>query len=743
MFFVLHYFHKADTLINEKFELDRKWNLPSHIFTDSEYIYPGYDIKNRQLISKLDRLAYRKVNKMKLPGDYSYTNKYIDIYLHDFEYPNDDFKGFPVRINLNNQIVTQMNNLDKSTQMDLIKFEPEELAPVFDKNMEKRTLVNLDQIPEALIASIILIEDERFFKHHGVDPKGIARAFLVNLKHMRIVQGGSTLTQQLVKNFFLYPRKSLWRKINEAFLAWRIESKYTKDEILNAYLNEIYLGQRGTASINGVGEAAKHYFAKDISQLTISECATLAGLIRAPSRYNPFNRPENAKKRRDFVLSRVYEAGIISDDQYAESLEEEIITPKLRIQVISAPYFVDFVKQELEEHFPVDILQSEGLRIFTTLDMNLQILAENALINGLNRVSERFKARLPKDKELQSCLVSITPSTGYVRAMVGGRNYATSQFNRCTQAHRQTGSTFKPFVYLTALDPKRSNQPFTPSTLIPDEEFTIESGGEDWSPLNYDKEFHGLVTVRNALEYSYNVATATLALNAGLKNIVKTAKDAGIESNLESVPALALGAFESTPIEMAYAYSVFANGGIRVKPVTVKQIVTRNGDVLERKRTKVKKMFNSKPIFLVTHILEGVLKTGTAKAAKLYGYKGIAAGKTGTTSNYRDSWFVGYTPKLLALSWVGFDDNTTTTLSGASGALPIWADFMAHAEPKGERDFIPPKGIILVKVDKQSGKLASKMCPDDIFEAFIEGTEPEETCGRDDIQDTSKQQDLF
>ena len=729
LLFMFHYSKKVDKLISVKFDQERRWNVPSTIYTDAEYIYTGFDVKARHLIKKLDRLSYRHVKKVSLPGDYSIGKTNIAIYLHDFEYPSQDFKGFSVKLNLENDKVVSIIKVDDKSEIGLIRLEPEELAPIFDSAMEKRTLIQLNEVPEGLIASILLIEDERFFKHRGVDPRGIARAFVVNLKHGRVVQGGSTLTQQLVKNFFLYPRRSIWRKLNEMFIAWRIERAHTKSEILQAYLNEIYLGQRGTASINGVGEAAKYYFAKNVGQLTIAECAVIAGMIKAPNLYNAYKNPEKAIERRNIVLMKLYSAGLLSKDHYEESINEPIITPKLSIKNISAPYFVDYVKTELAENFPSEILQSEGLKIFTTLDMTDQIFAEKAVEDGLKSIESYYKKRLPKKDELQSCLLSISPTTGYVRAMVGGRDYSQSQFNRCYQAHRQTGSTFKPFVYLTALSSERSNVPYTPASLIEDTSFTIESGGEDWTPKNYDKEDHGMVTLRASLEHSYNIATAKIALETGLKNIIKTARDAGFQSHLSPVPSIALGAFEATPIELAYSYAVFANGGLKIKPIAVMQVVTAEGEVLERKRSRFVRKFDAKNAYITTNIMRGVLERGTAVAAKAYGYDGIAAGKTGTTSNYRDAWFVGFTPKSLALVWVGYDDNETTTLSGASGALPIWARYMAKVEPQNARTFISPTGTVTIEIDSKSGKLASNECPDNIIqETFIEGTEPEEEC---------------
>lgn len=723
--------HRVDKLIEEKFDRPRKWNLPSRIYSDAEYIYPGVDIGSRQLITKLDRLGYRNIgDEIKNPGDYSQAKGRLDIYLHNFSYPLEEFKGFPVRLLLKGNRVASITNLDTKEGLQLVRLEPEEIASVMDVKMESRTFVTIDEVPEHLIEAIILIEDERFFKHKGVDPIGIVRAALVNLSRMRVAQGGSTLTQQLVKNYFLYPKKSILRKMNEALIALRIERKHTKREILQAYLNEIYLGQRGPSSVSGVGEAAKVYFAKDVGQLTIGESAMLAGMIRSPNKYSPFKKPESAAQRRDLVLGRMYEEGMITKEQYEAGKAEKVITPKVSMRAVRAPYFIDFVKKQLADLYPQEVLESEGLRIFTTLDMTYQRFAEKAVSEGLTNLEKNYAKALPKDHQgqLQAALIAIKPSNGYVRALVGGRSYADSQFNRATQAKRQPGSTFKPFVYLTAFDPDRSDQLFTTSTIIDDAPFSVRSGGKIWRPKNYDKKSHGLVSLRKALYNSYNIATAKVALMAGLSNVVETARDAGIESKLMAVPSMALGAFEVTPIEMAAAYTVFPNSGLKAKPLAIINVVTKDGEVLEKKRLKIKREFNAGPIYLTNSVLQDVLNRGTGRATRALGFHGIAGGKTGTTSNYRDAWFAGFTPNLLATVWVGYDDNAVMNMSGSRAALPLWTKFMKLAQPNSQQKFASPPDIILVRINPATGLLGNRHCPEQEYEPFIEGTEPEKTC---------------
>lgn len=725
------YIYHVSKEVEARFNQSRRWDIPSKIYSDVAFFYPGMDIQNSRLKEKLNRLGYRDTgDKISGPGDYSIRPDGFEIYLHDFDYPLQEFKGYPVKIALEGNIIREITRPDLLIPLSTLKIEPELVAVIFGDTMEDRTLIRLSDTPEHLLEAIILIEDERFFKHHGLDYIAIARAALKDIMALGIVEGGSTLTQQLVKNYFLTSKRSFARKLQEAIIALILEHKHTKAEILEAYINEIYLGQRGASSVSGVGEAARLYFAKNANQLTLSESALLAGMIQNPYKYNPFTASAEAKARRDFVLKKMYKHRLISKEEYEKAASEPIITPKKPGKTNLAPYFMDFVKMQLSNLYSDDILQKEGLKIFTTLDMTHQLIAEKVLQEELSRLEKDYANILPQNHKegLQGALISIQPQTGYIRALVGGRNYATTQFNHITQAMRQPGSVFKPFVYLTAFDPKRAKNLYAPASIIEDKSFSVQAGGEMWSPENYDKEEHGDVSLRTALSKSYNIATAKLAINIDLEAVVKTAHDAGITSALMPVPSAALGAFEVTPLEMAAAYTVFPNNGIRAEPVSVINVVTKEGEILERKNIEMKRVFDPEPVYLVTTVLKDALDKGTGAAARDYGFTGVAAGKTGTTSSYRDSWFVGFTPHYLALAWVGYDDNATTNMSGARAALPIWAKFMKEAVGNNQEDFPSPTGILLVKIDPKTGLLASPRCGEAVFETFIEGTEPNESC---------------
>ena len=719
--------------VAKKFSGDKRWDIPSRVYSDAEYLYPGIDIAQRRLTAKLERLGYRNTGpEIHGPGDFALAADHLDIYLHDFQYPLEKFSGFPIRIEIAGTRILNLLDLESKEPLSVIRLEPEEIATLFDEKMEDRTLITLKEVPAHLLEAIILIEDERYFRHFGIDLYGIARAAVANFLAMHVVQGGSTLTQQLVKNYFLTAKRSFWRKLNEATMAILLERQFSKAEILEAYLNEIYLGQRGPSSVSGVAEAAKHYFAKEIGQLTLSESAMLAGLIRSPNAYSPIYKPEKARARRDLVLKKMMESELISEADYKNAVEENLLPPKPKIKPVRAPYFIDFVKWQLADLYNEALLETEGLKIFTTLDMTQQETAEEALQRGLADLETRWSQLLPKNHPdpLQGCLISMSPQNGYIRVMVGGRDYLQSQFNRCTQAMRQPGSTFKPFVYLTAFDPKRSPKLFTPASLIDDKSFTLNTPQGPWTPLNYDKKEHGAVTLRTALTQSYNLATAQLALQVGLPAIVLTARDAGMTSNLDPVPSLALGAFEVSPLEMTAAYGIFPNKGLKTKPLTIIGVMTQEGTVLERKKIEIERTLDPLPVALTTALLKGVLDEGTAVGARSLGFGAPAAGKTGTTSNYKDAWFIGFTPTQLTSVWVGYDDNTPTQMSGARAALPIWTEFMKKAESATHgsvaQDFSFPKEILLVRIDPDSGKLANDRCPHSRLEYFIAGTEPTE-----------------
>lgn len=736
-------------IVTHRFE-GQRWRLPSKVYSDSFILYPGLDIKGVGLFERLRRLDYHPVPvPPERPGEYHFEPDRLTVYLHDFDYPDHSVKAAPIQLALDHDRLAGIREVSTGNRLALAELEPELIAAFYDQSWEERDLVRLEEAPRHLINAVLAAEDSRFFRHGGIDLRSMARALWIDLKQGAIVQGGSTLTQQLVKNFYLNQERTVTRKVNEVFMALILDLRYSKNQILEAYLNEIYFAQSGTMGIYGIGRASRYYFGKRPHELTLAESALLAGMIKSPNMLSPFRDPVRATARRNAVLDRMRALAMIGSAEYDQANREPVPSRPPIQQERIAPYFVDFVRQQLAERYSPDILTSEGLKVFTTLDLQEQRLAEEAVSKGLKRL-ERQSPRLRRDdamKPLQASLIALQPQTGQIKAMVGGRDYAASQFNRATQARRQPGSLFKPFVYLAALTRARTpdGSPYTPATLIDDAPISIASGEGVWSPQNYDKTYYGTVTLRTALENSLNVATARLADTIGIDNVSATARSMGIKSPLMNVPSLALGTSEVSPLEIATGYSTIANGGIQVDPLAVKEVVSGDGRVLERRTFEMKSALTPQQAYLMTHLLEGVVEHGTGRGVRSRGLMRPVAGKTGTTSNYKDAWFAGFTPDLLGLVWVGYDEGepippdeytanpdagSGPRLTGAQAALPIWTEFMKGATagyPVAR--FEAPPGIIFEAIDPKSGQISDRSCPGGVEEAFIEGTEPDRHCG--------------
>jgi penicillin-binding protein 1B len=515
-------------------------------------------------------------------------------------------------------------------------------------------------------------------------------------------------------------------------MALLAERRYSKNEILEAYLNEIYLGQNGLQGIFGIWEASQFYFARTPSELSLAETAMLAGLIRAPNNYSPYRDPTRARQRRNTVLGLLLEAGIVTQAEHDQAADEPLRVVGVRGGRNAAPYFVDYLRDELALSYPPEVLTSEGLRVFTTLDVQLQRYANAAVAEGLAELESRYPALKAKEPEraVQACLLAMQPQTGEIKAMVGGRNYGQSQFNRVIHALRQPGSVFKPFVYLAAFEQSATAEdPITPATILLDEPFEWRYDSRTWRPDNYRDRYLGRVTVRQALELSLNSATARLAHKVGLDPVRTLAHRMGISSELPPLPSIVLGAQEVSPFDIAQAYAVLANQGLRTVPRASKKVVDRTGQMIERHPVEMARVTSPQAAYLVVHILEGVLDQGTGREARQLGFNRPAAGKTGTTNEARDAWFVGFTPDLLAVVWVGFDESKRLGLTGSAAALPIWARFMKAATAGAPVvSFVRPPGVASVRIDPYTGGIATENCPDAIEEAFWKGQEPTELC---------------
>lgn len=707
----------------------RLWDIPSKIYSDITLLYPGQTINRSLFLEKLTRLGYRPVSvPPSKPGEMRVTGASLELYLHEFHSPFYEQKSLPVWIGLSESQVTAITRKDQDTAGAILELEPEVMMLYFGPDRERRQLISIGQLPPHLLHAVLAAEDQRFYTHSGVDIWGILRAILTNLRKGDFIQGGSSITQQLAKNYFLTPERTLIRKFKELLIACILEYKFDKDTILEMYLNEIYFGREGSVSINGIGEASRFFFDKPASDLSVSEAAVMAGLIKAPNLFSPHRNMERCVSRRNEVLDAMHHNGWLT----AESLQAEKTRPvtpaAYRGYRQQAPYFMDYLTHQLTTLYSREALSSEGLSIFTTIDTQVQIAAEKALQRGLERLESARPALKRKDPEemLQGAVIVMQPKTGFILAMVGGRNYGISQFNRATQARRQPGSAFKPFVYLAGLDK------FTPLSTLSNSPRTFMVNGRPWTPKNFSAQAEPVTTFREALAHSQNLATVNLAYDIGLNRIAELARAFHFSAPEAPYPSMALGSVEVEPLTLARAYCAFASDGMLPYPLSIKEVVNSTGQTLESHHAKIERLIPPAKAYMMSELMRDVVRNGTARSLKQLGVNWPVAGKTGTTNDSRDAWFVGYTPNLLALVWVGFDNGDTINATGAQAALPIWADLMVSLPQyiSGEWQPMPP-GVEKLTICADSGKIAiTDCCPRVVEEIFLSENRPMATCGQ-------------
>ena len=641
------------------------------------------------------------------------------------------------------------------------QLEPVLVTALFEgSDRTKRQLIKFDDLPKDLVNAIVAIEDRRFFQHSGVNYYRLVEAGITDIMHGHRTQGGSTLTMQLSRGFFLTPEKTMKRKLTEMLIAIDLEQKFSKQRIFEMYANEVPMGQRGSFSIMGVGEASRAYFNKDVKNLTLPECALLAGIIQRPSYLSPYRHPERALERRNLVLDSMVETGAITREQADRAKATPLKLAPPNVEASDAPYFVDLVKDQLSNDHSENELNQQAMRIYTTIDPDLQRAAAEAVDEGMKLVDEQVIKRRTKKIKVgtgktaatevkvengpmpQVALVALDPHTGEVLALVGGRNYGLSQLDHAV-AKRPTGSIFKPFVYAAAVNTalsgttlpvaspngeSTSSAVFTPATLIDDSPVSITYGDQVYEPRNYHDNYNGEVTARYALALSLNNATVRLAQEVGFDKVASLARAAGI-SSVRATPSAALGSYDATPLEMAGAYTVFANSGTHLSPLMVKSVRDSKGQVLDDNQTDSRQVLDPRVAYVLTSMMESVINNGTGYPVRARGFTAPAAGKTGTS---HDAWFAGYTSNLLCIVWVGNDDYTDLKLAGGATAAPIWAEFMKRAvklpQYSDTREFPAPEGVVVEQIDKITNKLATPACPQTYTVAFIAGTEPKETC---------------
>ncbi len=721
---------ELDDIVVDRFA-GKRFSVPSKVFSAPLVVYPGVDWQRIDLAGWFERLGYRAqpAGGRLAPGRFTWAPGAVRVHLRAFSHPLRSEPARDLVLKLAGGRISEIIDAPTRATVDVVVLEPEPVSAFLGSDREQRELVEIDDVPPHLIDAIYAVEDRRFEEHHGIDLRRIIGAMLVNLRSGKIEQGASTLTQQLVKNFFLTPERTFSRKFREAAMALIVEARYDKAEILQAYLNEIYLGQRGSTAVHGIGEASRLYFGKAAADLDLAEAALIAAIIQSPNGISPHRSPERAILRRNLVLRLMYDQGRIGPQAYEAASAEPLQVAAIPAQVGEVRYFLDALSQQLPEVYGEEVLATEGLHIYSTLDPRMQRAAARALHDGLARIEAETGAD-PEGPPLQGCLLAMRPQTGEVLALVGGRSYGESQFNRCTQARRQVGSVFKPFVYVAALDPS-SGPVVTLASRLEDERLEVETREDEvWAPANYDHEFRGQVSVRVALERSLNVPAASLGQQVGIGRVADMARKLGITSRLPMVPSLALGTAEVSPLEIARAYATLANGGRRPSPRMFVDVVQAGGLAHENRPLEGSvAAIAPGTAYLAVSLLQGVVDRGTAARVRAIGMQGPIAGKTGTTDDEYDLWFVGFTPELVAVVWVGYDDPASIGVPSSRGALPIWTDFVTEVIGSSVRGQFPrPSGIETVEVDPETGARALRGCPRRAPELFLSGTTPKATC---------------
>ena len=718
--------------------------LRGDVYTRSAGIYaapkqlrPGESISAEDLVAYLKRAGYveKGTQAETARGRFSIQGSNVDIEPSQNS-SVDGVQQFPrirAQFAKSGKAVSSISNLDGNGRLERAWLEPELISSVTGRERAKRKVIGFNDLPPHLVKAIVVTEDRSFFEHYGVNLRGIVRALIRRYDNSDpnspiARQGGSSITQQLVKNLLLSPERTLRRKVAEAYMSIILETRLTKEKIFELYCNQVYLGQQAGFSINGFGEAADAYFGKDVTNLTLPEAALLAGLIRSPNRYNPYHEVETATSRRNQVLDSMAETGAITRDEADRAKAEPVKVAALRgrIDASDAPYFSDYVQSQLG-----DIIAGPGsaehLRIYTTIDMDLQRAAYSALSKQVAAL-DKVQAKRFAPGTLQAALVAMNAKTGEIVAMVGGRDYSKSQLNRAASALRQPGSVFKPFVYATALNTAYDPVPrvITPATVYIDEPKTFTFDNQEYSPGNFGETYrHGPVTLRDALVNSLNVITVDVAMEVTIGRVMALAAKAGLPKPARAYPAMALGTSEATPLQVASAYTAFANLGTRTSAIPINRITTGNGVTIAAPTAQKNEVMRPEVAYVMNSFMKDVVNRGTAAKVRARGLKATVAGKTGTS---RDGWFAGFTPNLVCVVWVGFDDGSQLGLTGANSALPIWTDFMQVAlaeHPEWQGDWQMPEGIEQIAINPKTGEIASEDDPERRLELFINGTASE------------------
>jgi penicillin-binding protein 1B len=707
-----------DFTVRARFE-GKRFALPAKVYARPLELYPGLHLTPAEMTAELSRLHYRRQDPPLEPGSFRWQGENLELVLRPFVFPDGPRKALSLQIGFRGDRVTGLRT--DGQELPLARLEPPLIGGIYPGKNEDRLLVRLSDVPEEVIQALLAVEDRRFYSHHGLDPRGIARALFATARGDG-VQGGSTLTQQLVKNFFLTPERTLRRKFTEMVMAVLLEAHYGKDEILETYLNEVYLGQDGNRAIHGFGLAARFFFDRSLAHIDLPEAALLVGMLKGPTYFDPRRHPERALARRNLALELMAGEGFITPAvlKAAKAAPLGVVDRPIR-GTTPHPAFLKLVFRQLKRDYREDDLRSEGLQIFTTLDPRVQQAAERALSERLSRLEE---ARGMAAGTLEGALIVTSAQDAEVQAVAGGRDPGLEGFNRAFDARRPIGSLVKPVVYLTAL---QRPQRYTLATLLDDSPMVWqEPGAKEWRPRNYDREFHGEVPLRSALVHSYNVPTVRVGLDVGVPAVMANLHRFGVDRPLPEFASSLLGANALSPYEVAQVYQTIASGGFRTPLRAIRAVLTAGGEPLSRYPLTVEQAIDPAPLYLLTTALQDVVREGTAKGLTRYVPVTLAAaGKTGTTDEFRDSWFAGFTGDRLAVAWVGRDDNEPTGLTGASGALTVWGELMAGLDSE-PLILAEPENVERVRIDPETGLRGDRGCRDAIELPFIAGSAPTE-----------------
>lgn len=705
-----------DAVVQEKFS-GKRWMVPAKVYARPLELFAGQKLNKQDFLTELNALGYRNETSASSAGAVSVNGNTVELHTRGFQFYEGAEPAQAVRVRFSGGSVASLTKANGSP-LAVARLEPLLVGGLYPAHQEDRILIRLDQVPELLPQALIAVEDRDFYQHHGVSLKSIARALWVNTSSGSLRQGGSTLTQQLVKNFFLTNERTLTRKVTEALMSVLIELHYSKEEILEAYLNEVFLGQDGQRAVHGFGLASQYFFSRPLAELKLQQIALLVAMVKGPSYYNPRRQPERALERRNLVINLLAEQGIVDEQQAEQAKKTPLgITKRGSLANTTYPGFLDLVKRQLREDYRDQDLTEEGLSIFTSFDPILQRKAEESLTQTYKQLAGRKGI-----DEVESAVVVSNPETGEVLALLGSRQPRYAGFNRALDAVRPIGSLIKPAVYLTALEQPSQ---YTLTHYLQDETFSVKSrNGQVWTPQNYDRKEHGTVFLYQGLAQSYNLSTAKLGLEMGVPRVLNTVRRLGVERDWPAYPSMLLGAGSLSPIEVADMYQTIANGGFNTPLRAIRSVLNAEGEPLGRYPYSIEQRFDAGAIYLTQEAMRRVMTEGTGRSVyNRVPDSTVLAGKTGTSNDLRDSWFAGFGQDLLAVVWMGRDDNGQTPLTGASGALQVWANFMQQAAPRS-LNMSPPDNIVTVWVDAYSGLGSAKDCPGAVQMPYIRGSEP-------------------